>query len=190
MSGVINKHGQRRGPADPAALLSCIWLLGIFLGLALASFSTDYVAPLLVKIVPSIIYTPIKLLIAILPFLLSVYAVSYTHRNWLFLICGLKASWFSFCCFLLCMCYGQAGWLACELFMFFEIFTLPCLFFYWVRHLSIQEGFPVHMHIVFFVLVAVIAIVDYRIMTPYAAKFGFFLEGKGILFHVGSNMCL
>jgi hypothetical protein len=174
LKGTSCIYGRNWTPVKPSTLLSWIWLFGLLLGFAVAFVSRDNITPLLSKVVPVIVSVPVKLLILSLPFLLSAFAVSIDRYGWLLLICGVKAFCFSFSCFLICLCYGQAGWLACGLFLFGELSSLPCLFFYWLRHLSIKGGDPMHIRVIIFILVAVFVIIDYRILSPYAEKFGFF----------------
>lgn len=173
MSGVICKHERYSSRLSPSALLSWVWLVGLLIGLMGSFVGRDNFATVFSGFNPVTVSAPRKLFITLLPFLLSVLTVSFIHRSWLYLICGAKAVCFAICCFLLCLCYGQAGWLACFLFMFFDVCSLPCLFFYWMRQLCTQDGTGRFQHIIFFLIIAVLAIIDYRIVTPYAAKFGF-----------------
>ena len=173
MRGVIYKCEQKQASLAPGLHLMGIWISGLTLGLAFSFLCRDYLTSLVPLFSLRTDSAQLKLFLLILPFLLSVITVYCAHPAWLFLICGMKAFSFSLRSFLLCLCYGQAGWLAYGLFMFFEIWTLPCLYFYWLHCLNSKGDYRWYMHIILLLFIAIIAIIDYRIVTPYAVQFGF-----------------
>lgn len=172
MSSVMYKSEPKRPSLATSTLLSYIWLTGLLFGTAVSFFIRDYLTAFLSIFSPTFFSVPGKFLIALLPFLLSAFAVSFSHHVWLFWICGIKAVCFSICCFLFCLCYGQAGWLARWMFMFSDVCSLPFLFFYWLRHLGTHGDRSFYKHIIFWLPVVALVIIDYRIVTPYAVKFG------------------
>ena len=155
-----------------STLLVYIWLLGIISGTVIALLCRAGLSLLLVAIYPVIFSLPCKLILSFLPFLLSAFAVYFSRPAWLFLICGTKAALFSFRCAILCLYYGQAGWLARWIFLFSEVCSLPLLLFYCLRSFGPNRGWRWFEHIIFFLVLVVLILIDYRIVTPYAGKFG------------------
>jgi len=156
-----------------ASVLIHIWLAGLLFGTVLSIFSRDYLSTMLSVIYPLFFSVPQRFLLTLLPFLLSAVAVSFSHPRWLFYLCGIKAVWFATGCYLMCLSYGSAGWLARWLFMFCDVSSLPLLFFYWLRLLCVPRKKRIYEQILFFAPLVTLIIIDYRIVTPYAAKFGF-----------------
>ena len=173
MIGAIYKSGRDPSHFHATTILTCIWLMGLLLGIVLAFTGIDHWTVLPPVVSQLSFASPQKYLFVFLPFLLSGVFAYFSQPGWLYWLCGIKASWFSICCYVLCRYYGQAGWLACELFMFSDICSLPFLFFYWLRCLSGAKGRSFRDYFIFLPIVA-IAIIDYRIISPYAIKFGFF----------------
>lgn len=170
MGSTAYRKGAEPFGSAPHVLLSCTWLVGFILGLVIMycfRSSLSEVLPLL-RLFHSKV--SLKLMLTLLPFLLSVLTVSLSGPSWLYLICAIKAVCFSAHCLMLYLCYGQAGWLACWLFMFSDICSLPFLFLYWSQHIS-GTACSLRKHFAFSLIVALLAIVDYGIVTPYAVKF-------------------
>ena len=155
-------------------LLVYIWLLGLLLGSGLSFLCRDYLISILPKIFPYFLSVPLKSWLTLLPFFLSVAAAYFSRPICLFYLCGIKAIWFAACCFLLCLCYGRSGWLARWLFLFFDVCSLPLLFFYWLRLLKNFREWTIYEHLILLLPLVALISIDYRIMTPYAAKFGFY----------------
>ena len=174
LSGAIHKREGDRLFSSPATFLVYIWLAGMMFGILLCFLFRAYLLSLFTLIYPIFFAVHCKILFVLLPFLLSAFAVSFSRPAWLLVICGIKATVFSSCCVILCGGYGQAGWLACWIFLFFDVCSLPLLFFYWLHNLSFHSSRRWFEHIVFFFALMVLILIDYRIVTPYATKFGIF----------------
>jgi hypothetical protein len=173
LSGAIYKHKRNQRPFSGASLLMIIWLLGLLIG-AVFAFRVVTNGFLL----PAWFYkfsftTPYKYVLPILPFLLSAMAVFFSRPRWLYCICGIQSVLFSASATILCLRFGQAGWLAYWLFLFFETCSLPFLYCYWLRNLSNVNSRGVRECILLLPILALM-IVDYRIITPYVIKFGLF----------------
>jgi hypothetical protein len=173
MSGAICKREHNDQRLEPVSLLIYIWLAGLFVGLVFPLICRDslfWVFRLTYPISSAVLR---RASLSVLPFFLSALAVFTSRSKWILYLCGLKATWFAINCYLLCVCYGQAGWLARWLFMFFDTCTLPILFFYWFRLLTVPSNKLIWMHICIFGIITLLLVIDYRIVTPYIAKFGF-----------------
>lgn len=171
MSGAIYKSNPDRMLMCRQGLFGCIWLSGLCIGVVLVAVLADELSFLSPGLYPILFLNSVKFLFSFLPFLLSALAVYFLHGRCLFWICGLKAIFFSSCCCLLCKYHGQAGWLACCLFMFFDVCSLPLLFYYWLSTSCANRG-KFWRRLALFILILIgIFIIDYRFVTPYAVKF-------------------
>lgn len=173
MGSEIYKRNENTLKLSPGSSLVYIWISGLLVGFVLAFLCRGKIIGLVPIIYPAFLSAPGKFLLSLIPFLLSAYAVIFSHPKWMFWICGIKAICFAVCSFLLCLCYGQAGWLARWLIMFFDTCSIPLLFCYWLWSFTENKSKNVYMHVIFALTIAAILIIDYRIVTPYAAKFGF-----------------
>lgn len=170
MNGAFLKSGRKRLCVS-SMWLSWIWLAGLLLGSVATFFFRIFISSLLPALMRIYCSVPIKLLFTLLPFLLSAFVVYSSHFGWVFLICGAKAVCFAICSSVLCLHYGQAGWLARWLLMFSDVCTLPLLFLYWTQSVTGGETFTWRKHVIFMLAIMLFTIVDYRIVTPYAVKF-------------------
>lgn len=157
---------------NKAALLGCFWLVGIFFGTSIFFFGFPLLSTVLPSICSLFFGEKRNLLFTILPFLLSAFAVSFRHQSWLFLICCIKATLSSFNYGILCLYYGQAGWIARWIFSFADICSMPLLFFYWLRNLSPSGRTYWQDHIVICIVLIVFLWIDYRFISPFGAKIG------------------
>ena len=170
MNETLYKSNSWRLFTFPVIALSCTWLFGISVGLVAVFFFKDIVQALFGAF-PVFTSTAHKFFLTVLPFLFSVLTVHFFGPRCLLLICGFKAVCFSMCCCMLCLYYGQASWMAGVLFLFSDICSLPFLFLYWLRRVSVQQlpGFLKYL-----LLFCAILVIDYRIVTPYAMQFVIF----------------
>lgn len=172
MSGKPNKSKCVSLRQSQVSILIHVWIIGLLLGTLLSLLAKDYLSAKLSVFYLLFYSTPLRFFLILLPFLLSAVAVYFSHLNWLIYLCGIRATWFAASCFFLCLSYGSAGWLARWLLMFCDSASLPLLFFYWLRLLSSSWEKRTYKHILFFAPLVVLMIIDYRILTPYAAEFG------------------
>ena len=173
LSGVIYKREHNNQRLEPVVLLAYVWLAGLLIGVAIALLRKNSMQSVMHIVCPIFYSAPRRALLSLLPFFLSAFAVFVSHTKWILPLCGFKAIWVAVNCFLVCLYYGQSGWLAQCLFMFFDTCSLPVLFFYWLRLLTVPCNKLIRVHIAVFCILIVLFIVDYRIVTPYAVKFGF-----------------
>ena len=169
MSGAKYTWKRNRWRINRTTLLMIIWLSGLLFGLVLAEIGDA----LFRRLTQTLFATPQKYMLSILPFLFSAVAVFFSRPRWLYCICGVKAVLFAVSCFLLCDFFGHAGWLAYCLFMFADVCSLPFLYCYWLRNLSNDRSRGVREYFILLPILASI-VVDYRIVSPYATKFGLF----------------
>lgn len=74
--------------------------------------------------------------VALIPVLLSVFAVFLSAKLWLLLICFIEAFLFFFVSIGFRLAFGSSGWLIQTLLMFGQCISLPVLYWYWLRRLS------------------------------------------------------
>lgn len=173
MSGAICKYERNQFRFSSNSLLSTIWLSCLLIGVVFALRAANNHASLARWIIKIYSAAPQKYMLLILPFLLSAAAVFISRPYWLYCICGIQAVLFSVSASILCLHYGQAGWLAYWMFMFPNACSLPFLYCYWLNILSNNNGEGIRQYFLLLPILALI-IVDYRIIAPYVSKFGLF----------------
>lgn len=116
--------------------LGVSWLSGMVLGTLTANATKDDLIPM----IQSSICSPVSIIgllaAALLPFLLSAFAVLMSEPWLLLIISTFKAFSFSFCACGVSLAFGQSGWLVRFLFLFSDLCLVPLLYFYWLRHIS------------------------------------------------------
>lgn len=173
MVGAIYKCKRGHQSFDGIPVLMHVWLSGLLIGTVLTDSVISKRTSVIFEVCKMCFTTPLKYLLVLLPFLFSAFAVIYSRPKLLLFICGIKAVYFSAGCMLLCYCFGQAGWLAYWLFMFCDACALPFLYWYWIRNLSAHHQGK-RRDYVFLLPVLALIVIDYRIVLPYAMKFGFY----------------
>lgn len=173
MFGAIYKRKRGRIGFDGVSALMYIWLSGLLIGTGWTYSVTCKQSSVILSVLNLCLATPLKYLLVVLPFLISAIAVIYSRPKLMFFICGIKAACLAAGCTLLCYSFGQAGWLAYWLFMFCDVSSLPFLYCYWIRSLYSDRN-SIRRDYLFLMPVLALIIVDYRIVSPYAMKFGFY----------------
>lgn len=116
--------------------LAFSWLSGMLCGL-LFFLSAKSTALLWMRGAP---YSSVSIVryfcVALLPVLLSVFAVFLSAKLWLLLICFIEAFLFSSVSIGFRLAFGSGGWLIQTLLMFGQCISLPVLYWYWLRRLS------------------------------------------------------
>ena len=155
-----------------SALIIWIWFAGLLSGTWIFFFGLPYWVMKLSSIHSVLLGEKRDLFFTILPFLLSAIAVSFRRPSWLFLICWIKATLISFTCGIVCLYYGQAGWIARWIVSFVDICSIPLLFYYWLRNLSPPRCNHRHDYVVIFLVLLVFLLLDYRFVSPFGVKIG------------------
>ena len=142
-----------------------------FLGIALGCLAANASAAILVELIRSSIGTDLSIIgaltVAVLPFLLSAFAISFDQR-WLLLLISIgKAFSFSYCAWGVCLAFGQSGWLVLILFLFTDLFLVPLLYFYWLQHIRGDRTPKVWELPVFLAAAIAIACIDHRFVAPF-----------------------
>ena len=151
----------------PFVALACCFCSGIFLGHYYASGGNQTYF-LLMRMAPSCPVSIVGLIsVTFLPFLISAFAVYFSHHELLLPVCFCKAFSFACCAITATRVFGSAGWLVRLLLQFTDICTLPLLCWFWIRHAR-GEHEKLWMDIILCgVLVMVIGVVDYCVIAPY-----------------------
>ena len=116
-------------------LLCFCWILGMILGVFSAHGAEASLVPLIRQSTRSPGSALGLLSAALLPFLLSGLAVSFSETWLLLLISAFKAFSFTFCAAGVSLAFGQSSWLVRFLFLFSDLSLIPVLYIYWLRHL-------------------------------------------------------
>lgn len=171
MNVVGCKYDSKQHSLSSIWLCALAWMTGLLFGLVFAICCRERLGSMVSMVYPLLFDGYSRLLFTILPFLLSAYAVSYLGTWFLFLVCSIKATMFSVGCFLQCLCYGQAGWLACWLFMFCDICSLPLFLYSCIGNFGKDRHMHHYEHIIICVILVALFVIDYRIVMPYAKQF-------------------
>ena len=149
--------------------LLLVWLSGLLFGVCVASGTGSFASSLMRGIFSDTVSIVSLFSVSIVPFLLSAFAVYMGFSQLLYLICFIKAFCFGFVSCLVHMSFGYAGWLAQLLLMFSDLFSVPLLFLFWMRHISCDCVFLFSKFILTFALLALIGSIDYCFVLPFLA---------------------
>ena len=117
----------------PGITLMGVWLVGLSLGLVADRFYGDCFESLVFSAGCKPVRFADACLVAILPLLLSAFAVFF-NKSWLLLPLSLiKAVSFSFCSEGLNMIFDSSGWLIRSMLLFSDIFLMPLLCWFMFR---------------------------------------------------------
>lgn len=155
---------------QPVCLFCIIWLCGLAGGVFIAT-GLDHTHFLLMR--PSNLYglSIFRQLAAVyLPFLFAAYAVSIDNPKLLLVLCFVKAFAFSFCGCLVFNAYGTAGWLVRLLLLFTDVFTIPVLIWYCLRHIDSQIYSAKRDLIICILLITIVVCFDYFVISPFTAE--------------------
>lgn len=110
------------------------------------------------------------LLVLLLPFLSSAFAV-YIHQRWLlFPISFLKAFSFAFLYTGFGCAYPGSGWLIRYFVMFSDILTLPLLWLFWIRTLRGSDRLFSKETVLTLAVAVCVGYFDFTIVSPFAAQ--------------------
>lgn len=117
-------------------LLAFSWFLGMILGILAASAASEALIPMMYQSVQCSVSSPGLLVAAVVPFLLSAFAVSLSKPQLLLIVSLLKAFSYGYCACGISLTFGQSSWLVRLLFLFSDHILIPMLYLYWVRHIQ------------------------------------------------------
>lgn len=146
-------------------LIFC-WTIALFLGTSLAYYA---VPPLLDSVYPGMFFrasTPGALAASFLPFLLSAFAVSLSRPCLLVAVCFCKGFAFSFVGQAMYLVFGTAGWLIRFLVLFCDIFTVPALILFSLRHVCRERSIGKWELPCFLTYVGIISGIDILFVSP------------------------
>ena len=150
--------------------LAFCWFLGIALGCMAAAASGPVLADLVRRSTGASLSITGAMTAAVLPLLLSAFAVSFSEPWLLLFISTFKAFSFSFCAWGVCLAFGQSGWLVLFLFLFSDVFLIPLLYFYWLRHIR-GDRTPRTWELPAFLTASLgIGCIDYLFIAPVLAS--------------------
>ncbi len=154
----------------PACLLCSIWLGGLAFGVFTAAGLDDTYFHLMLPFDSHGLSIFRQLAVVYLPFLFAAYAVSIDQTKLLLVLCFLKAFVFSFCGYLIFRMFGSAGWLVRFLLLFTDVFTIPALFWFCIRHVEGQILNAKRDLIICILLATMVVCIDYFAVSPFTAE--------------------
>lgn len=146
------------------------WLVGICLGMLAAQYTSDILLP----IMRMALITPVSFsglfVAAVVPFLLSILAVSLFRYRLLPLICSAKAFSYGFCARGLLLLYGSSSWLLQLLLMFSNSIITPMQFFFSLRHIHGCRFRSALEPAVWICAIVTIVLLDYYFISPFLVE--------------------
>lgn len=151
-------------------ILAVCWGCGLFSGFCL-SFSA---ADLPVSVMHGLFYPSVSIVpllhTILFPFLLSAFAVTFSIRALIPVLCFGKAFLFSYTLLWFHRAFGATGWLIGAVFLFSNWASVPVLYWYWHCALALRPFRKWRCSGVALALLVGIAYVDYRIISPIGAR--------------------
>ena len=153
-----------------ALFLAAAWCAGLFSGTCLASGAS----PSFLLLTRSAVSTPASVVglctAAYLPFLLAALAVFLRRYRLLYAICFCKALLFAWSGSCVLAVFGSAGWLVRLLYQFSDLFFVPVLCWFSLRHIS-GLRLPEKRRVLFLMVLAVaVGSLDYCLVSPYLVR--------------------
>ena len=150
-------------------LLHSFWILGFATGIFLAVSCQNILVPMMRGIVTARVSISGLLVVALLPFLLSCYAISLSDF-WLLLFIGAaKAFGFGFCACGVSLAFGNSSWLIRILLLFTDCFAVPLLYLFSLRHISGRASRAQRDMAIVLSIMAITSLVDYIWISPFLA---------------------
>lgn len=148
-------------------LLAFVWFAGLLFG----SFFYHLSEPSFLFLMRGISFDSVSIvglfLSGLFPFLFSAYAVVDSKPVLVFIVCFLKAFFFTLISLMLNFGFCDGGWLVQRLIMFHEILTIPVLYTFWCRILRLM-GLPSASECMGWLsLVFLIMTLDCRLLDPF-----------------------
>lgn len=148
-------------------VLAFCWLAGLVCGILVCLSAGSSLSSWMRSTVFGSVSIVSLLFAAILPFLLSAFAVYISKPALLLVICFCKAFLFSFVSLGVYQAFGSAGWLIRLLLLFSDCMLIPLLFWYWHRHLMSKCSFCVWESVFVLALSVLIGSIDFSIISPF-----------------------
>lgn len=152
------------------AFLALSWFSGLVFGSFLAVSADNSFASLMRAASERRVSIVGLLVVTLLPFLFSAFAVYLSQPRLLLPVAFCKAASVSQVALGIGASYGSAGWLMRFLLMFSDLCVVPLLFFYWLRYISGERRFGLSPVLLFLAAVMMIVSVDIRFVSPVLAN--------------------
>lgn len=136
MAQFFNFHFPSFPCKESRRFLAFIWVIGLVLGVLVAIFVGEDIHSSMGQVSFNQISIVSLLISTFLPFLLSAFAVYISKPSVIYIVCFLKACSFSFVSLVFSAVFGSSGWLVRGIVMYCDIFSLPILYRFWIRHIT------------------------------------------------------
>lgn len=150
-------------------LLALCWVAGLMGGIWAFFLADDSLASLM----RSSVYGPVSIVSLLcvtgLPFLLSAFAVFLSSHWLILLIAAVKGFVYAFICIAVTVSFGCAGWLIRLLLCFTDTFSMPLLYWFWLRCFRFDGSTMGSIAVLAAALFFLTGSVDYCLITPYLA---------------------
>lgn len=148
--------------------LSLFWCIGLLVGLQISYLLRRF--PIIAGNTLPDWFFFFKSLSVALPFLLSAWAMYRSCYRIFPLISCLKAIIFMIPCGIFSNILGPGRWLVVPMLMFSDVFSLPVLYLFWMRHMS--EGVRFCWAECFWIVCFLVLLIgiDYIVVSPYILR--------------------
>ncbi len=143
------------------------WCGGLLAGTLFAAGADESLLSLMRRALSCRVSIVLLFLAAVLPFLITAYAVCINKYLILYAACFLKGLVFSYCAFLIFRAMGDSGWLLQPMFQFTD--SVMCTVFCWfsLRCCTIGERLLKRDLMVCIFISALVVIIDFLLVSPF-----------------------
>ncbi len=166
----INGALPSRKVPDACQLLVAAWLSGLTLGTLFAAGLDDSYYALMRRLAVMPVSIVLFLIWAILPFLISAYAVLIHKQTILLCLCFAKAFCFSLAAFSFQTSFGSAGWLLQPMLQFSDLALMPMLCWICLRNCRQMEKTALRDHGICLCGAIAAALIGYTVTVPFAVE--------------------
>jgi len=150
--------------------LIVVWSVGLLLGALFSPNLGDAVFTIVRREVSARSSVISHLVTVCLPLLLAAFVVN-KHKSYLLLLISIvRAFQFTFCGGIICSLYGSAGWLVRFLLQFSDVFSVPILCWFSLRHISVDRGVNKKDFRISLLLTLIVGCIDYFVISPFFAS--------------------
>lgn len=150
--------------------LACLWCAGLVSGLFVVFGASDSLHSLMLPAIYARVSIVGLLSGLLLPLLLSYIFFRLSVQRLVFAVCFLRAALFGFCACGVVLSCGSAGWLIQGLMMGSDLFSIPLLYVFWLRHI---DGSIRNLDRDLFAcagVTVVIGLLEYFLAVPFLAR--------------------
>lgn len=157
--------------------LACSWVSGLLAGQFLLLRADPSVYVLLRNAVSQPASIAGLFITAVVPFIFSAIAVSFSKPWLLVLLCFTRSLMFSYIVLGIAVSFGATSWLIRWIFLFSQCVSVSLEYWYWRHCISGEHGFDFIVFIFLISIVFLIVSLDYGVVLPFGVRFLDYMKG-------------